>query len=136
MNNERNLQRDSIDFGKEKISRLFRQLFFPTLVGMIFNALLTLIDGVFVGQGVGSDGIAAVNIIAPVYMVVTGVGLMLGIGASVVASIQLSRDNCKAARIIMTQAFGVGTLIVGVFVLSGMLFPERFARFLGSSSVA
>lgn len=133
MKKERNLQRDSIDFGKEKISRLFRQLFFPTLVGMIFNALLTLIDGVFVGQGVGSDGIAAVNIIAPVYMIVTGIGLMLGIGASVVASIQLSKSNKKAANIIMTQAFGVGTLLVGIFVLLGMLFPESLARFLGSS---
>lgn len=133
MKKERNLQRDSIDFGTEKISRLFRQLFFPTLVGMIFNALLTLIDGVFVGQGVGSDGIAAVNIIAPVYMIVTGIGLMLGIGASVVASIQLSKNNNKAANIIMTQAFSVGTLLVSLFVLSGMLFPEPFARFLGSS---
>lgn len=35
MKKERNLQRDSINFGKEKISRLFRQLFFPTLIGMI-----------------------------------------------------------------------------------------------------
>lgn len=133
MKKERNLQRDSIDFGKEKISRLFRQLFFPTLVGMIFNALLTLIDGVFVGQGVGSDGIAAVNIIAPVYMIVTGIGLMFGIGASVVASIQLSKSNNKAADIIMTQAFGVGTLIIGMFIVAGMIFPEPFARFLGSS---
>lgn len=133
MKKERNLQRDSIDFGKEKIPRLFSQLFFPTLVGMIFNALLTLIDGVFVGQGVGSDGIAAVNIIAPVYMIVTGIGLMLGIGASVVASIQLSKSNNKAANIIMTQAFGVGTLIIGMFIVAGMLFPVPFARFLGSS---
>lgn len=133
MKKERNLQRDSIDFGKEKIPRLFSQLFFPTLVGMIFNALLTLIDGVFVGQGVGSDGIAAVNIIAPVYMIVTGIGLMLGIGASVVASIQLSKSNNKAANIIMTQAFGVGALIIGMFIVAGMLFPVPFARFLGSS---
>ncbi len=133
MKRERNLQRDSIDFGKEKISRLFRQLFFPTLVGMIFNALLTLIDGVFVGQGVGSDGIAAVNIIAPVYMIVTGIGLMLGIGSSVVASIQLSKNNNKAANIIMTQAFSVGSLLVGLFALFGMLFPAHIARFLGSS---
>ena len=60
-------------------------MFFPTLLGLIFNALITIVDCIFVGQGVGPDGIAAVNIIAPLYMVVTGTGLMSGIGTSVVA---------------------------------------------------
>lgn len=60
-------------------------MFFPTRLGLIFNALITIVDGIFVGQGVGPDGIAAVNIIVPLYMVVTGTGLMSGIGTSVVA---------------------------------------------------
>ena len=59
MKKERHLDRDSLDFGNERIPKLFRQLFFPTLIGMVFNALLTIIDGVFVGQGVGANGIAA-----------------------------------------------------------------------------
>ena len=48
----RNLDRDKLDFAKGEIGPLFRALFFPTLVGMIFNSALTLIDGIFVGQGV------------------------------------------------------------------------------------
>lgn len=60
-------------------------MFFPTRLGLIFNALITIVDGIFVGQGVGPDGIAAVNIIVSLYMVVTGTGLMFGIGTSVVA---------------------------------------------------
>lgn len=63
------MNRDRIDFGKEKIGPLFRAIFIPTLIGMIFNTALTIIDGIFVGQGVGADGIAAVNIVAPVFMV-------------------------------------------------------------------
>ena len=53
----RNLDRDKIDFADGKIGPLFRALFFPTLVGMIFNSALTIIDGVFVGQSEGADGI-------------------------------------------------------------------------------
>ena len=51
---------------------------------------VTAIDGIFVGHGVGSDGIAAINILIPVLMFFTGVGLMVGAGCSVVASIHLS----------------------------------------------
>lgn len=55
----KNLERDSIDFGRMHIPSLFCKLFFPTLTGMVFNALLNLADGMFVGRGVGSDGLAA-----------------------------------------------------------------------------
>lgn len=79
MKKDRNLNRDRLDFANDNIGPMFRSLFFPTLVGMIFNSVLTVIDGIFVGRGAGPEGIAAVNIVAPVFMVITGIGLMFGI---------------------------------------------------------
>lgn len=68
-----------LDYSGGKIGRLFSKMFPPpTLLGLIFNALITVVDGIFVGQGVAPDGIAAVNIIAPLFMVVTATGLMFG----------------------------------------------------------
>ncbi len=127
------ISRDKIDFGVGKIGPLFRKMFFPTLVGMLFMSAQTLIDGILVGRGVGADGIAAVNIVAPVWMVVTGLGLMFGIGASVVASMHLANNNEKAARIILTQVYGVGTLIVAVLILLCLLMPRTLAYALGCS---
>lgn len=133
MKRDRNLDRDKIDFGNGKIGQLFRALFFPTLIGMIFNTLLCVIDGIFVGQGVGADGIAAVNIVAPVFMVSTGIGLMLGIGASVIASIRLSEGNVKAGRIILTQAFTVGAIIIGILCALCLALPHAIIYGLGCS---
>lgn len=125
--------RDSIDFGRDGIWALFRALFFPTLIGMIFNSALTIIDGVFVGQGVGADGFAAVNIVAPIFMVSTGIGLLFGIGSSVVASIHLARNNAKAARIIMTQAMIVGVLIISAIIVLSLCFTDSLLGILGCS---
>ena len=83
------MNRDRLDFGNERIGSLFRALFFPTLIGMVFNSLLNICDGMFVGHGVGSDALAAINIVAPVYLLWTGIGLMFGIGASVICGILL-----------------------------------------------
>ena len=77
------MQRDRIDFGSMDIPVLFRKIFFPTLLGMVCMACITIADGIFVGRGVGSDALAAVNIVAPLFMVTTGVGLLFGVGASV-----------------------------------------------------
>lgn len=130
---ERRLNRDSLDFADGKISRLFRKIFFPTLIGMIFMTAQTVVDGIFVGRGVGSGGMASVNIVAPFWMVATGIGLMFSVGASVIASIRLAEHNVKAARIIMTQAFVMGfVLLVPVMALC-LALPREMVRLLGCS---
>ena len=127
------LSRDKIDFGTGKIGPLFRVLFFPTLIGMVFMSLQTVIDGIFVGQGVGADGIAAVNIVAPLWMVATGLGLMFGIGASVIGGVHLAEKNVKAACIILTQSFGVGFFITLILSLLCLCFPMAVVYALGCS---
>ena len=127
------MKRDSLDFATMKIGPLFRALFFPTLVGMIFTSLITVIDGIFVGRGVGAGGIASVNIVAPTYMIASGIGLMFGIGASVVASIKLSEGNVKAANIILTQGFIASTVLALLMTATILLAPHRTLTTLGCS---
>ena len=54
------MKRDTIDLSKVNVFTLFSKYFFPTLLGMLSMSAVTAIDGIFVGHGVGSDGIAAV----------------------------------------------------------------------------
>ena len=89
-----------IDFGNEKVSILFKKLFFPTLLGMLSMSAVTTIDGIFVGHGVGSDGIAAVNICVPLLMSLMGAGLMMGAGCSVIASIYLSKGKTDRKSVV------------------------------------
>ena len=125
--------RDSIDFRNSEIPKIFRSLFIPTLLGMMFNVAFTLTDGIFVGHGVGPEGLACVNLVAPIMMVVTGLGMLFGIGGSVVAAIHLGKGNEKAARINVTQAFGCS---IAVAVLMGTVFycfPDGMLKLLGVS---
>ena len=96
--------RDSLDFKTEPVGKLFRKMFLPTLVGLVSMVILNITDGAFVGHGVGSDALAAVNIVAPLFLIGTGIGLMYGIGGSVTASIHLSKGNNHAAYLHITPA--------------------------------
>ena len=131
----KDLKRDSIDFGKAKIEPLFRSIFFPTLLSMVFASLFTVADGIFVGQGVGSDALAAINIVAPLFLMTTGIALMFGAGVSVVASIHLAQGNNKAADINITQALEVASLLMGIFSIFIYFYQEPFLRLLGCSDV-
>ncbi len=125
--------RDSIDLGRGNIYGLFKDIFFPTLLGLTFNTVFILTDGIFVGNGIGANGLACVNLVAPIMMLVTGFGMMFGTGCSVVAAIHLSQNNEKAARINVTQAF-ITSVVLGV--LLGIIFyscPGRILHALGVS---
>ena len=127
------MERDALDFGRMNIPRLFAKLFVPTLMGMVFGALLNLADGIFVGRGVGSDALAAVNIAAPVFLVAMGLALMFGSGVSVVAAIHLSHDNVKAANINVTQALTVSVFLMVLVSIVILIFPEAVARLFDGS---
>ncbi len=124
--------RDSIDFRNEEIGKLFGQFFFPTLLGMVFNMAFIITDGIFVGHGIGPQGLAAINLVGPIMMLINGLGMMFGVGVSVVAAIHLAKGNTKAARLNTTQAFIAGTM---VSVLIGTLcycFPHTVLTLLGA----
>lgn len=127
------MERDKLDFGNEKISRLFRTMFIPTLIGMLFNSVLNLCDGMFVGHGVGSDGLAAINIVAPLFLLCTGVGLMFGTGASVICGIRMAEGNEKSARIITTQSIAAGAALFMVVIALCLCFTRPILYALGCS---
>jgi len=125
--------RDAIDFGKDPVVRLFRKMFLPTLVAMISMVVLNITDGAFVGHGVGSDALAAVNIIAPLFMIMGGIGMMFGIGGSVVASVHLAKENPKAARINITQSVFGGFCIALILSVLIMIFLDETCLLFGAS---
>lgn len=129
------MQKDNIDFGKEDIPKLFRRIFIPTLLGMLATAMIVVIDGIFVGRGIGSNGLAAVNIAAPLFMIFAGLGLMFGIGASVVVSIHLSKGNTKAANINFTQSIVVAVAFMTFLTVLLLIFNQQLAYLFGSSDM-
>lgn len=98
LNKKVKFMKDSIDFGSMEIPKLFRKLLIPTVLGMVFSAVFVITDGIFVGQGIGSDALAAVNITAPLFLISTGIGLMFWcwrIGGGIYSFISGKVENCS-----------------------------------------
>lgn len=126
------MQRDNLDFKNMSVSKLYTKQLFPTLLGMVSSALFTVVDGIFVGRGIGSDAIAAVNIAAPVFMIAAGLGLMFGMGGGILASINLSRGKRLIANINVTQAVVMLTIVSVAMGILLTVFPETAVALLGA----
>ena len=115
------MNRDTLDFKDGKVSSIFRKLLIPTMFGALSICAVTASDGIFIGHGVGADGIAAINIFVPIFQIMAGFGLMVGMGCSVASSIHLSQNNIKAAKLNVTQAIIIASAIVAIFATALIL---------------
>ena len=124
--------KQDLDFQYAGVGKLFVRQLIPALLGMISSALYVVVDGIFIGQGIGSDGIAAVNIINPLMTIVSGIGLMFGMGGGVLASVNLSRGKKINAHINLMHAIiaAVGVGIILTVVL--LLYPHEAGYLLGA----
>lgn len=125
--------KDSIDFGKDNVRVVFNRLFYPTLLGMVFSMVLNVTDGMFVGRGIGSLALAAVNAVAPLFTLSGGIALMLGMGGSVVASIHLSQGNERTARIVATQSVAASAVAMLLMTAVLLIWPEPIMKLFGCS---
>ncbi len=131
MEKTQQLTKDAIDLSSGSVWRTFRKFFIPTLLGMLAQCALTATDGIFVGHGVGVEGVASVNITVPIFVTIAGIGLMFGTGSSVVAAIHLAQGRTKAAQLNITQGILAATVIVLLLTIPMLAFPTATARLLG-----
>lgn len=112
---------------KEKISTLIFKYSIPSIIAMIVNALYNIVDRVYVGRGVGTLGLAGVTICFPLVNIIVAFTLLVGVGAAVLISINLGRQDRKTAEkilgnsVILLILFSMIIMVVCYFNLNGIL---------------
>ncbi|MEF1206385.1 MATE family efflux transporter [Photobacterium damselae] len=69
------------------IGKTFIRYTIPAVTAMLVSGLYQIIDGIFVGHYVGYEGLAGINMAWPIVFILSGLGLMLGMGAGSLISI-------------------------------------------------
>jgi len=105
----------------------------PSVIGMLAVTSAGIIDGIFIGNIVGSTALAAVNISSPVWAVFAAVVFMLAVGGSVRCGKFLGEANLEKASAIFSKTlyatFGIGILISGAC----LLFLDQAVSLLGAN---
>ena len=102
------------------------------VAGMIGLSCYILADTFFVSAGVGTSGLAALNLAIPVYSFVYGTGLMLGVGGAAGYSVMLGRGDRSKADMMFTSTAFAGILMAVIYMAAGLAFSEEIALILGA----
>ena len=117
--------------GEEPIGQLLIRQSVPAAIGFLIMSINSIIDAIFVGRFVGSNGIAAIAVVMPISFFISSIGLAIGIGGATIISRTLGAgDPGKASITFGTQAF----LTLGmsaVLLIIGYTFQEEVLSIFG-----
>ena len=120
-------------FGSASIPKLVLQFSVPAIISMLVNALYNVVDRFFVGQGVGSLGIAGITLCFPIFLFMMAMSMMVGVGGNTLFAIRLGQKKYIQASIILNNSFSLLILMaIGVFTL-GEIFMEPLLKLFGAS---
>ena len=104
----------------------------PAILSMVLTALITVADGAFIGNFVGKDSIASVNLGLPVVYLFLGVGLMVSVGGAAMAGMARGSGDVEGCRRIFRQTVFTAALLALLTALAVWLCFEPMLDVLGA----
>ncbi len=102
--------------------------------GMLGNSAYILADTFFIARAAGADGIAALNLVLPIYSLIFAIGAMIGMGSATRFKVLRARKD-READLYFSNGIYFCLIISILFVLAGILIPDKILVFLGADEV-
>lgn len=105
----------------------------PSVFAMFISSLYVIIDGIFVGQGVGNLALAAVNLVVPVSIFFFGIATMFAVGGGTLISESFGRKNIAKGISIFREAFIVLLILSFFMSFIFVVFSKKIVLILGAN---
>lgn len=109
---------------------------FPALGGLFVTYLYNVVDGIFVGQGVGSAALGAVNIGVPFITFVVAIAAMFPMGGATIVAIRMGRGDKEGANHAFMTAFSLTLLLSALLMVVGMVFSQQIVDLSGARELS
>ncbi|WP_312653832.1 MATE family efflux transporter [Proteiniclasticum sp.] len=126
---------NSVSVEKKKLYRTFLKYVSLNVISMIGFSAFILADTYFIANGVGKDGLVALNLVIPAYTVVYAMSLLIGSGVGTVYAIFRGQERARKGNEVFTQMIILGIFIGLLFTLTGLLYSKEIVTLLGAEGV-
>lgn len=116
---------------KTLLNEFFRYVIL-NICGMIGLSCYILADTFFISNGLGANGLTALNLAIPIYSFIHGSGLMFGMGGATKYSIYRGQKKYKSADKCFSNTIYIMSILAVIFMLAGIFFSEKLTILLGA----
>jgi len=115
-------------------NRIFKRYFLPTILMTMALSMGIIVDGIIVGNKLGSEALAIVNLSTPIVLGFNSIYVLMGVGGSVLAAIAIGQRNESNALSYFQQAVLMMFLLSVIVVVFGLIFHARIAEFIAGDT--
>lgn len=130
-----NLIWGNIDMEKNNdffIRSIFRTYLIPSILALLGTTITVLIDSIIIGNFIGEKGLAALNLVKPVYFTFMTLGSLISVGAAANASVYIGKEDRKSCDNMASLAL-ILSLAAGLLVtIPGLVFLPEIVHGLGA----
>lgn len=120
---------------EKPVGSLLMQYAIPAIVAMAASSVYNIIDGIFIGQGVGAEAIMGLALTGPLMSLTAAFGAMVGAGAATLMSVKLGQKDYGTAQKILGNVVIMNLTLGIVLGLLLLVFINPILRFFGASDV-
>lgn len=113
-------------------AKMILQFSVASIIAMVLTSLINVTDGYFIGNYVGKEGLAAVNLGLPIVYLFLGVGLMVSVGGVAIASMALGDGDIKKCNNVFNQTMCTAILITIFLGVIMWLFFDPMLKLLNA----
>jgi putative MATE family efflux protein len=107
----------NLDLIEKQKSKVILQFAIPSIIAMVLTSLINIVDGFFIGNYIGAEGLAAVNLGLPIVYLYLAIGLMISVGGISIAGRLLGAKDIKKANEVFSQTMVVCVVVLLVLTL-------------------
>ncbi|MPQ44457.1 MATE family efflux transporter [Clostridium tarantellae] len=121
--------------GREKISKLFIKFSIPAIIAMLISGVQTIIDGIFLGNFVGSNAMASISMAGPYIQLVIGFSMLISVGSLSFMGRSLGEGNKKLTQDIFRTSTTILSVVALFLSIFGFIFSKNISLTLGANNI-
>lgn len=121
------------DFLNKPVKQIFMRYLVPSVFATMVTSIYVLADTIIVGKGIGTIAVAAMNIVLPLYNIFFGIGLLFGVGGSVLMSILRGEGDEKGANAYFSTSLAAMVVFLAAALTCFTVFMEPIAVVFGAT---
>lgn len=114
--------------------RLFLKYVLPSMITMFIGGLYGIIDSFFIGQAMGENALAAINVTFPLFCLIFGVGDMIGMGACILISQNRGAGDVREENAYFSGMLGMASIGAILFATVCYIFLDPILMFSGATA--
>ena len=121
------------DFLNKPVKQVFMRYLVPSVFATMVTSIYVLADTIIVGKGIGTIAVAALNIVLPLYNIFFGLGLLFGVGGSVLMSILRGEGDEKGSNAYFSTSLVAMCVVLALSLAFFTVFMEKIALIFGGT---